>query len=249
MLLTTSLQVIYSISQTNENGAYQYNIWQSLFYDALSEDNIYYFYTIWDLQDQLLGIFETISDFDTVSLQDLMLNDKSIGILEFYPYFPFQGLNYTSFSSYQYMIDLDVGIVKPFNLSDADSLKSWIQDVRSFNIKLYNVILYNQYHTTCFNITMSYEMQVGITAKSIIDGNGGDCSEYNTEEELDDIDRRIRQRYKAFPGRSQQSAIKQSLTGKNIVYSVLTIILASASVITSTRYGFPRKRAQRFISH
>ena len=91
----------------------------------------------------MLHIFHTLDNFNTVSLENLMVTGKSSGKLLIYTYYPFNGINYTDYESYEYPFDLNEGIIKPFNLSNIDELKVWLQDVSQFKINLYNIILHS----------------------------------------------------------------------------------------------------------
>lgn len=171
--------------------------------------------------------------------------------------------NHSFFSeNYSYTINISEGIVRPFDLNSVNSIKSFLQRIKSFSLNVLNLKLDMStpkktvdYHT-CWNIRMEYKNHKAASVRAKPTSSFFPCentkeADYDGDGE-DDSDEPVTAQI--FPNNISQKRLPKFLKNKNVLnlnqleYSekfmgdsiitlhLLIFILAAASLILNLKY-------------
>lgn len=120
-----------------------------------------------------------------------------------------------------------------------DQFKEWLQDVSQFQIKLYNIILHSQFQKSCWNISLVYESQLGLSVSSTLEtAAAADCKGFLAKGQSEEIDQRLTKFYNGNFNRRLHQIIINRLIGKNMLANLITLIAAIACLLITIMYNF-----------
>lgn len=179
-------------------------------------------------------MFAHLNEYSSVSLNDIFATDFSTGSMEWLKYYP-TGLGRAPGPPSSFAADFNIteGILDPFNMSDADSIKSWIQGIKKFTVHFKNLVLIKRSYHTCWNISINYEVSHFLSVFANVAPIGCSCEQLYTPEQLRAIQARIYEQKKIRSSSTLRLSNKDILIqqGKYVFTNVTVLSLALVQIL------------------